>query len=402
MKWNVWFILAALTVYGCDFAFDLEGRCFKGEPCADTSQQAGDTAPADVDDADVFTPAEVTEVAAVEPDTWQDSDTPDTAATEVVDTEAADILEVTEPSDDVPEIKDVPPAEITMADTEPIADTESTADVPDTVEADVPVPTCESAAECNDNNVCTLDLCVPQFGCVHDAASKNGTSCDDGNGCTALDTCDETGNCVGHGEVQCTALDQCHDLGVCEPATGTCTNPAKVNGTPCEDGLKCTDNDMCHEGACLAGGPHCVPDNCHSFSLCDESTGTCTQPDNGALCQADADGCTYDLCDLQTGCYGVNIGRMPGSFGGCGASPPGALAEDFDGDGFPNFIDEDDDGDGVGDGQDNAPRVANSDQADADGDGIGDVLDPDADGDGVCDPGWPTPPLGYCGLPPSP
>ncbi len=401
MKWNVWFILAALTVYGCDFAFDLEGRCFKGEPCADTSQQAGDTAPADVD-ADVFTPVEVTEVTAVEPDTWQDSDTPDTATAEVAGTDTADILEVTGPPDDVPETTDVPPTEITMADTEPTADTESAADVSDAVEADVSVPTCGKTTECNDGNACTLDLCIPQIGCVHEAGSKNGASCDDGNGCTTLDTCDDAGNCVGHDEVQCVALDQCHDIGVCEPTTGTCTHPTKTDGTPCEDGLKCTDNDTCHEGICLAGGPHCVPDSCHSLSLCDESTGNCTQPKNSGVCKEDGDVCTYDYCDLKIGCFGVNIGRQPGSFGVCGASPPGALAIDFDGDGFPDDIDGDDDGDGVGDGQDNALRVANFDQTDTDGDGIGDVLDPDADGDGVCDPGWPTPPLGYCGLPPSP
>lgn len=43
----------------------------------------------------------------------------------------------------------------------------------------------------------------------------------------------------------------------------------------------------------------------------------------------------------------------------------------------------DTDGDGIVDELDNAPNVANPDQADTDGDGIGDVSDPDIDGDNL-------------------
>ena len=71
----------------------------------------------------------------------------------------------------------------------------------------------------------------------------------------------------------------------------------------------------------------------------------------------------------------------------------GFVANDNDGDGIPNAIDNcpsvpnsnqlDSDGDGRGDACDNCPAVANPDQADLDGDGLGNACDPDVDGDGV-------------------
>lgn len=391
------FFLAALVLTtGCGFEFDLDGRCFQGEPCADDVRSTDDIMSSEVTpeppDSEVELIDTGPDLTDVPTDGSPDAD-PNTldafVAAEVDAPLPADIFGVDE-TVDAPEVA----GDIYQAPD----DTPEVLDTPEPEDA----PACQTNDDCDDDNPCTLDLYVTGFGCVYDAKSKNASACDDGNSCTAEDTCDTAGNCVGHSPIQCTAIDQCHDVGTCQPETGKCTNPEKENGTPCEDGLVCTDNDSCLGGVCQAGGPHCVPDSCHSISLCDESTGLCTQPSTSTVCQPDNDGCTYDLCDLKTGCYGINIGRLPGSLGGCGANPPGALAEDFDGDGFPNFIDEDDDGDGIGDGQDNAPRVANEDQADTDGDGIGDVIDSDADGDGECDSTWPGPPLGYCGLPPSP
>src|SRR6185436_9270769 len=38
--------------------------------------------------------------------------------------------------------------------------------------------------------------------------------------------------------------------GTCAPATGLCTNPAAPNGTSCDDGNECTAGDACHDGIC--------------------------------------------------------------------------------------------------------------------------------------------------------
>jgi len=40
-------------------------------------------------------------------------------------------------------------------------------------------------------------------------------------------------------------LDACHDAGVCDPSTGMCSNPAKPDNSPCDDG------DLCTQGACV-------------------------------------------------------------------------------------------------------------------------------------------------------
>ena len=53
----------------------------------------------------------------------------------------------------------------------------------------------------------------------------------------------------------CVGRDQCHDAGTCNPATGACSNPAKANGTACNDGNACTQTDTCQAGACTGANP---------------------------------------------------------------------------------------------------------------------------------------------------
>jgi len=61
-------------------------------------------------------------------------------------------------------------------------------------------------------------------------SAPNGAPCDDGSSCTTGDTC-QSGSCVGNSAVVCSASDSCHDPGVCDPQTGTCSNPVKTGGT---------------------------------------------------------------------------------------------------------------------------------------------------------------------------
>ncbi len=116
--------------------------------------------------------------------------------------------------------------------------------------------TCSAAGQCvggpppncDDNNPCTADSCDPATGCVN--APTPGASCSDGNACTVGDSCNAAGQCVSGAPVVCVALDQCHDAGVCDPFSGACSNPAKPDGTVCNDNNLCTTGDHCEAGSC--------------------------------------------------------------------------------------------------------------------------------------------------------
>ncbi len=126
---------------------------------------------------------------------------------------------------------------------------------------------CTSNAQCTTptGGYCKLPTCQP-------GAPK--TCADDGNLCTA-DTCNfYTG--------QCYTPKQCFDDGngctddVCEPTTGICGIP---NTAPCTDENPCTLDDLCSAGACVPG-----------------ATMTCLD---------DANPCTVDQCNVETGECGI-------------------------------------------------------------------------------------------------
>ncbi|MDX2024714.1 MAG: hypothetical protein SF187_31010 [Deltaproteobacteria bacterium] len=191
-------------------------------------------------------------------------------------------------------------------------------------------PTKANGTTCNDGNTCTqtdscqsglcgggnpitcvaLDqchaagVCDGKSGTCSNPAKANGTTCNDGNACTQADTC-QTGACQGANPVVCTAQDSCHDVGVCDPAKGTCSTPAKADGTTCNDGNACTRADVCSGGSCKGGNPVvCVAqDQCHVAGACDATTGTCSNPaaadgttcNDGLVCTS-ADKCNQGTC----------------------------------------------------------------------------------------------------------
>src|SRR5262249_4550628 len=141
--------------------------------------------------------------------------------------------------------------------------------------------------------------CDPATGTCSNPSKADGVTCNDGNACTQSDTC-QAGACTAANPVVCTALDQCHDAGTCDPATGTCSNPANPNGSACNDGNACTQSDTCEAGVCTGANPVvCTAlDQCHDAGVCDPANGTCSNPAkaNGVTCN-DGNGCTQtDTC----------------------------------------------------------------------------------------------------------
>jgi hypothetical protein len=158
------------------------------------------------------------------------------------------------------------------------------------------VGTCVAdTAVCDDGNVCTQDTCEADSGCQHLPLSDG--LCDDGNACTVDDHCFE-GECISSSK-------DCDDDNPCTEdicAAGDCKHLNLVDDTPCEDGNACSDNDYCEDGICLPGGyaPDCL-DSC--------GDGPCVYPDTAELCPLDCGYCGDGICSMHEA--GKNGGSCP-------------------------------------------------------------------------------------------
>lgn len=162
---------------------------------------------------------------------------------------------------------------------------------------------CTAIDQCHNAGTCDSGT-----GTCSNPAKANGSACSDANLCTQTDTC-QSGACAGANPIVCAASDQCHDPGVCAPATGVCSNPNKPNGSSCVDSNLCTTGDTCQAGACQSGSPVvCSPINaCHLAGVCNPGTGACSNPNapDGTGC-SDGNACTQtDLCSSGI-CQGSN------------------------------------------------------------------------------------------------
>ena len=85
-------------------------------------------------------------------------------------------------------------------------------------------------------------------------------------------------------------------VNACKPATGMCAPAPAPDGTPCEDGEKCTAADACKAGVCAAGVSVC---QCQKDADCDplQDGNLC----NGTLvCNPKANACVVDLATKVT------------------------------------------------------------------------------------------------------
>lgn len=155
---------------------------------------------------------------------------------------------------------------------------------------------------CNDDgNPCTFDQCSGAGTCIH--PPKTGVDCDDGNACTYADRCSNVATCAGTTIV-------CAD-DVC--GTRTCNGTSQCTVIPhddveCDaDNDKCTPNDKCKAGVCVADtAVECVQRDCFTTAACNKETGDCeSQPTNGGTCGLT--GCsTAGVCNNGV-CSGVPV-----------------------------------------------------------------------------------------------
>ena len=139
--------------------------------------------------------------------------------------------------------------------------------------------------KCNDQNICTDDSCDPLQGCVY---APNQATCSDNNACTLGDGCVD-GDCVGGEAPNCDDDNLCTNDS-CDPAGGCINLP---HSDPCDDGNACTAGDYCAAGICIAGaGVSCDDNNSCTDDSCDANSG-CVYAPNADSCE-DGDACTFD------------------------------------------------------------------------------------------------------------
>jgi hypothetical protein len=186
-------------------------------------------------------------------------------------------------------------------------DTGSSTDVgpPDVPDAWLPDAHRCTAAECDDSNACTDDLCNATTGlCEH---SDNAAACDDTLFCNGLDTCGG-GTCSAHAGNPCSGGTTCDEptdscLGCTGTGMGNCPAPMMGSFGSCGGfGDACdvsgTQTRMIRSFTCVSGS--CVSNDVPDTQPCSRTT--------------DGNSCGTSSC----GAYGVCTGAPLGCAGGMG------------------------------------------------------------------------------------
>ena len=162
---------------------------------------------------------------------------------------------------------------------------------------------------CDDGKPCTKDSCNPEGGCVFEPWPG---PCDDQDACTKGDACSD-GKCVGE-PLDCNDGNACTQ-DFCNPTTGCYGN--KLDSGACDDGNPCTAGDSCSGGFCKPGGPaacddgnECTKDSCEVTVGCIHDTA----PYNQQPCKNENACVTKSICASGkcTAVEKVQCGTQPG------------------------------------------------------------------------------------------
>ena len=175
---------------------------------------------------------------------------------------------------------------------------------------------CDDGLSCTTDDACAAGACQSGESDCPCAADADCASFDDGNPCNGVAFCDlgegpGAGTCEVHpGTVVVCAPSEPCQLATCNPATGACESAPAPDGNPCDDGDVCTASQSCVAGVCTADSAPCDDGIPCTVDTC--GAGGCTHAPDDAACD-DASDCTTDLCQLEQGC----LTSPNGSCGGC-------------------------------------------------------------------------------------
>lgn len=175
-----------------------------------------------------------------------------------------------------------------------------------------------SAVDCSHlEGACIQAACNPNSGLCVTSLRPDGTPCDDGNACTIDGAC-SAAFCASD-TIDCSALQTPCSLAQCDAATGLCYAQPKAEGTSCNDDDPCTLLDSCSEGECAGYVKDCsVFDGPCSSGICNAVNGFCGQDvfETGTACD-DGDPCTGpDLCSGLS-CVAPENPGLPECVGEC-------------------------------------------------------------------------------------
>ncbi|MGM0557096.1 MAG: MopE-related protein [Myxococcota bacterium] len=184
----------------------------------------------------------------------------------------------------------------------------------------------------SETDQCNTGVCNETADQCEGRPVSDGTTCDDSLFCTVSDTC-TSGTCGGSTRPCGSAGDQCND-GICDESSDACIASPKPDGTTCDDTEYCTTNDTCSGGTCNGSSRDCsaFDDQCNT-GVCDDSIDSCkpvpvtdgTSCDDGLFCTQN-DACTSGTCDgTQLDCSSLNTQCERGV---CDESAQSCITED--------------------------------------------------------------------------